>query len=86
MTVPGTLGALRYHAPVDREARYRLSEEGSLEAFVTERYFLPTPGFFHSSGPSHRKKAMPLEEPVRGGRATVRRILQRMNSFILTPL
>ena len=38
VTVPGVPGALRYHAPVDREARYRLGEEGSLEAFVTERY------------------------------------------------
>lgn len=38
VTVPGTPGAVRYHAPVDREARYRVCEEGSLAEFVAERY------------------------------------------------
>ena len=38
VTAPGTPGALRYHTPVDREARYGLCREGSLAEFVAERY------------------------------------------------
>ena len=38
VTVPGTPGAVRYHAPVDCEARYGLCDEGSLAEFVAERY------------------------------------------------
>ncbi len=37
-TAPGTPGAIRYHASVDREARYGLCERGSLAEFVAERY------------------------------------------------
>lgn len=36
--VPGTPGTVRYHAPLDRDAHYRLCEPGSLEAFLMERY------------------------------------------------
>lgn len=38
VTAPGTPGALRYHAAVDRDARYSLCEEESLAAFLAERY------------------------------------------------
>lgn len=38
VTAPGSPAALRYHAPVDRDARYRLCEPGSLNAFLMERY------------------------------------------------
>ena len=38
VTAPGTPGALRYHATVDRDARFGLCEAGSVAEFLAERY------------------------------------------------